>query len=276
MAPPVSRWIRDLIVCLAVALLTGTAVTGAVPALARNNHGDRIVMLGAGNTLSVLVTSGSTRLLLATGSSRTDFANAFEAAMPFGIRRIDVVLVAGYGTNLVVPSRALDQLDPPFAAAVHPLAAGDAARHFPAGPPAPLDGSTRIRLGDRVSLTLETATTTGSENARLNWRALIQRGRTTVAVLSSAEAYDDFAWSVPLSALIVVDGSIDSVDELAAAAVAGPAIGMDADRLRAMSANSTVRYAIEVRPAAAIEMRFVEGGLRLPSSAQRIELSASG
>lgn len=256
--------------------MTATAVTGAAPALARKNHGDRIVMLGAGTTLSVLVTSGSTRLLLATGSNRTDFANAFEAAMPFGVRRIDVVLIAGYGANLVVPSRALDQLDPAFAAAVHPLAAGDAARHFPEGPPAPLDNPTRIRLSDDVSLTLETTPSASSDTARLSWRVLIQRGRTTVAVLSSAEAYVDFTWSDTLSALIVVDGPVASVDDFAAAAVAGPASGMDANRLQAMNSHPSVRYAIEVRPASVSEMRFVEGGLRLPTSAQQIGDAASG
>ena len=64
------------------------------------------MLLGSGNRLSLLVTDGPARLLLATGDSPIDYENALTDVRPIFARRVDVLLVAGSGNTLLVPLAA--------------------------------------------------------------------------------------------------------------------------------------------------------------------------
>ena len=61
----------------------------------------QVAFLGSGNRLSLLVTDGPARLLLATGDSPIAFENAITRVRPLFARRIDVLLVAGSGETSV-------------------------------------------------------------------------------------------------------------------------------------------------------------------------------
>ena len=66
----------------------------------------QVAFLGSGNRLSLLVTDGPARLLLATGDSPIDYENVITRVRPLFARRIDVLLVAGSGETLYVPMAA--------------------------------------------------------------------------------------------------------------------------------------------------------------------------
>ena len=63
----------------------------------------QVAILGSGNRLSLLVTDGPARLLLATGDSPIDYENAITRVRPLFARRVDVLLVAGSDDSLYVP-----------------------------------------------------------------------------------------------------------------------------------------------------------------------------
>ena len=66
----------------------------------------QVALLGSGNRLSLLVTDGPARLLLATGDNPIEYENALTHVRPIFARRVDVLLVAGSGSELRVPLAA--------------------------------------------------------------------------------------------------------------------------------------------------------------------------
>src|SRR5262249_699904 len=66
----------------------------------------QVDVLGSGNRLSLLVTDGPARLLLATGDNPDQFDNALARFRPIFARRVDVLLMAGANHTLNVPLAA--------------------------------------------------------------------------------------------------------------------------------------------------------------------------
>ena len=80
-------------------LALGLTATGFVLALAfgafvaRGYDEPTVTLLGAGDGISLLVTDGPARLLIATGNDSADFGNALSDARPFCHNRIDILLL---------------------------------------------------------------------------------------------------------------------------------------------------------------------------------------
>lgn len=266
---PGRSWRRWLAVALTLGLVTTALAVGLGTWIASARGDDRLSVFESGDALSVLITSGPARLLIATGKNRTNFGNAFSETNPWTAPRLDILLVGGRGNQLTVPSWAAETFDPRWAAAIHPLAPTDAVSAFPGGLPNLPFSPTRFRLSERVTVIVETVARPGSDTAAFAWRALILRGRTVVAVLSDGEAYDLFAWRPGASAIIVTGDGAESVGERTEArAIVAPATRADLTALGGrVDSGDPDLYAVEVRPAEAVHLDFVDAGLRLPSSA---------
>jgi hypothetical protein len=93
---------------LVAALLIGVLISWAWSAgSARSANEPAIVLLGSGNGLSVLVTTGDARVLVAGGTSAGDFANALADARPRTTPRIDVLVALPGSRNVVDRAREL-------------------------------------------------------------------------------------------------------------------------------------------------------------------------
>ena len=115
----------------------------------------QVVLLGSGNRLSLLVTDGPARLLLATGDSPIDYENALTDVRPIFARRIDVLLVAGSGSTLLVPLAAHGDTHVRNATALAPLPRSAEAEAMGAIPS--FMSPQRIHLGSSIQVTVETA-----------------------------------------------------------------------------------------------------------------------
>ena len=115
----------------------------------------QVVLLGSGNRLSVLVTDGPARLLLATGDNPIEYENALSDVRPIFARRVDVLLVAGSGDTLRVPMAADGDSHVRSVNALAPLprsAESDAIGAIPS-----FSSPQRVRLGPSTQVTVETA-----------------------------------------------------------------------------------------------------------------------
>ena len=88
-------WQEVVTTAALVFLIAGAGSVAAFTFWLQGLTAPQVVLLGSGNRLSVLVTDGPARLLLATGDSPIDYENALGDVRPIFARRIDVLLVAG-------------------------------------------------------------------------------------------------------------------------------------------------------------------------------------
>jgi hypothetical protein len=228
----------------------------------------QVVLLGAGNRLSLLVTDGPARLLLATGDNPIEYENALTHVQPIFARRVDVLLVAGSGDTLLVPLAAHGDPRVRNATALAPLphsAEADAIGAIPS-----FSSSQQIRLGPTTEVTVETAFPFGADaDADFPaWRATVQHGQTRVVVLSDGPAASLFTPPSAPSVLAI------SGDDPAAAWDLSPAVAFVANsemiggpELRAAftASRRPPQWGYRVFPGEALRLRFVAGGVELPS-----------
>lgn len=266
------RWHGALLLALAVFLVAGGVTLAVGIAWARELRSPRVVLLGSGSRLSALITDGDARLLIATGDDATAFANALERARHPTTRRIDVLLVAGHGEELVAPAVLRDDDRVRFLASLGPLAGSAEAVALAGEGVAALPSPRRIRLGDEVSVLVETVAA-GPEGddgeVPVAWRATVRRGATTVVILSAGEAAGAFDPVSPVSALVVA-----GTDPLAAWATVDAPLLVATGNDRVLSGRDLrqgaarlfdeERSAIRVHPGEALPLRFVAEGLAAP------------
>ena len=140
------------------------AAAGSVAAFTfwlRDLTAPQVAILGSGNRLSLLVTDGPARLLLATGDSPIDYENALTHVRPIFARRVDVLLVAGSGSTLLVPLAARGDSHVRSATALAPLPRSAEADAI--GAIASFSSPQRIRLGPSIQVTVETALPFGAD-----------------------------------------------------------------------------------------------------------------
>jgi len=228
----------------------------------------QVVLLGSGNRLSLLVTDGPARLLLATGDSPIDYENALTSVRPIFARRVDVLLVAGSGDTLLVPLAAHGDSHVRSATALAPLphsAEADAIGAIPS-----FSSPQRIRLGPSIAVTIETALPFGADpDADFpSWRATIEHGETRVVVLSDGAAASLFP---PPSApsVLAISGAkpADAWDLSPAVAFVANSEMIGGPEMRAAFAASRrpPRWGYRVFPGEALRLKFVPGGVELPS-----------
>ena len=228
----------------------------------------QVALLGSGNRLSLLVTDGPARLLLATGDSPIDYENALTHVRPIFARRVDVLLVAGSGDTLLVPLAAHGDSHVRSATALAPLprsAETDAIGAIPS-----FSSPQRIRLGPSTQVTVETALPFAADaDAEFPaWRATVEHGETRIVVLSDGPAAALFPPATAPSVLAVSGADPAAAWDLSpAVAFVANSEMIDGPEMRAAFTESRrpPQWGYRVFPGEALRLRFVPGGVELPS-----------
>ena len=264
--------IQSVAVAVAVFLIAFTAPIALAWNQARAYEDPAVIVLGSGNDLSILITDGPARLLLATGDDPGGFGNALGKLRPVGRDRIDVLLLAGSTGDVTFLSRARRT-----AHARHVEAIGKPELAGVLGLPAEalLPTPRQFRLSAETSVTVETVELPDAEEGpSFAWRATIDHGATRIVVLSDGRVAGEFPRAGSTSALIVGGkdalDALDRVDTRLFIASAPAVSGKDVRRVVAAGARQR-SYALRVFPGEAVRLAFVDGGLRLPSSAMQID-----
>jgi hypothetical protein len=237
--------------------------------------GPQIAILGSGNRLSLLVFDGPARLAIATGDNPVEYENALTRVRPIFARRVDVLLVAGSGTSLLVPLAAYGDRHVRTTAALAPLPPSLESEGF--GAMTAFSASRRIQLGPSISVMVETAFPFGADPTTEfpAWRATVEHGDSRVVVLSDGEAASVFPPGEPASVLIVSgDDPIAAWDLAPAVALVANADAIAGPELREgfVQSRRPPEWVYRVFPGEALRMRFIPGGVEIPSeSAMRVD-----
>jgi hypothetical protein len=270
-AAPISslHWREVITTAVVVFLVASTGSVATFTFWLQEIAAPQVVLLGSGSRLSLLVTDGPARLLLATGDDPIEYENALTHVQPIIARRVDLLLIAGSGDTLRVPLAAHADSHVRRATALAPLphsAEADAIGAMPS-----FSSPQHIRLGPSTDVTVETAFPFGADTGAdfPAWRATVQHGQTRVVVLSDGPAVSLFP---PPSAPSVL--AISGADPAAAwdlsPAVAFVAnsemIGGDEMRAAFTASRRPPQWGYRVFPGEALRLRFVAGGVELPSA----------
>jgi hypothetical protein len=267
-------WRQLLATVILVFLVAFAGSTVAFALWLRDVWEPQVAFLGSGNRLSLLVSEGPARLILATGDDPINYENALTRFQPLFGRRIDLLLLAGEGTTLLVPLSAFRDPHTRMTAALAPLPDSPEADALGAIPS--FTGPRRIRVGPSVSVTVETAFPFGADpsTAFPSWRATVERGETRIVVLSDGHAASLFPPAAPASVLAV------SGQDPATAWNLGPAVALVANgdaisgpdmRTAFADGPRPPEWGFRVAPGEALRLRFVDGGIEIPSdSAQNL------
>lgn len=233
----------------------------------------QIAVLGSGDRLSLLVIDGPARLVIASGDDPIGYENALTQVRPIFARRVDVLLVAGSDTMLLVPLAAHGDRHVRTSAALAPLPSSPETEGI--GPMSVLAGPRRIRLGSSVGVTVETRFPFGADPATdfPAWRAIVEHGETRVVVLSDGEAAGLFPPASAASVLVVSgDDPISAWNLSPAVAFIANAEAIDGPDMRSAFAQSRrpPEWGFRVFPGEALRLRFVPGGVEIPSETAHV------
>ena len=217
--------------------------------------------------MSIIVSDGPARLVLATGDEPIQYENALTRVRPIFARRIDVLLIAGSNRSLLVPLAARGDPHVRATAALAPLPRSAEAAEI--GDVRSFTSAQRIQLGPNVSVTVETVLPFGAdpEEDFPVWRAIVEHGETRVVVLSDSEAAALFP-PQPASVLVVSGDDPAAAWELApAVALVANAEAIGGPELRSAfsAAERKPQWGLRVFPGEALRLRFVPGGIEIPS-----------
>lgn len=227
----------------------------------------RISVLGTGNRLSILVTDGPARLLIVAGNNTADFSNAWAAALPLLLRRVDVLYVSPKPEDAPVVTKALREISFRRLRKLAPEEAGQG----DASVAEPGYWTEQVRLSRHVHVTVATSTLTPANGSppRPVWSAEITRSATRIVALSEPNAAT-LLQDLSASALVLQDG--DPLEAFAlvdvAALVSSPL--SKAQRRRLTSQLKAPLWHVPVFSGEVVRLTFVPDGLRLPRTAHNI------
>lgn len=260
------------VLALACFLGTGLLVAALGVVWARESGQPRIVLLGSGGSVSVLVASGDARLLIATGSDPAAFAAALESARQPTQRRIDILLAAGRGDDLLVPAAIAADPHVRMAATLGRLDSGPG-RGSIAKLPA-LTEPRQVTLDEDVAVRLEAAPLAERENdepERWAWRATVVRGSARVVVVSDGAASALFAPPTATSLVVVAGrdplGAVAGTTGVAAPAVAFADRALSPREMRGSAGSVSAGWAVRVFDGEAVAIPFTADGLAVSSDA---------
>ncbi len=270
-------WRETLVTAGTVFLVALVGVGIAAGIWYRDIMSPRIVFLGSGDRLSVLVSDGPSRLLIATGDDPTGFENALTSVLPIFARRVDVLLVSGAQTTLLAPIAATQDEQVRLTHSLGAIPPSVEASEL--GSLAKLTNPARIRLSPETTLSIETASHEDAEPGDpVSWRAIVVRGQTRVVVLSDGEAAELFPMTPPASVIAVAgDDPVAGWDAAPGVALVTPAGELSGPNLRERFAeNNPPRWGFRVASGEALTFHFVENGLEVSGeSAQEPEAAAT-
>jgi hypothetical protein len=251
-----------------VFLVAAAGTAAAFTVWLRDLTAPQVVLLGSGNRLSLLVTDGPARLLLATGDSPIDYENALTQVRPIFARRLDVLLVAGSDSTLRVPLAAHGDSHVRSVTALAPLPRSAEAAAM--GAIASFSSPQHIRLGPGTQVTVETALPFGADpDAEFPaWRATVEHGETRIVVPSDGPAAALFP-PAPAPSVLAVSGADPAAawDLSPAVAFVANADIIDGPDMRAAFTTSRrpPQWGYRVARGEALRLKFVAGGVELPS-----------
>jgi hypothetical protein len=258
----------------ALSFLLAVIAFGSIALLwAREAAEPSVSLIGSGDRLSVLVTAGPSRLLIATGDDAAAFANGLEKVRRPTNRRIDLLFVAGSGADLTVPAAAAADPNIRLQLAIAP---------FPRSAEQPslqaiqvVSTPRRVTLSGGVSVTVESALLSGPSESpeRWAWRAVIAHGQSRVIVLSAGDDADLFGPADSANALVVAGGKpLEAWREHPAQLLVFADAAIAPRDLRASVATDEdgPDWAVRVFPGEAVTLRFTTGGVVLDGPAERL------
>ncbi len=226
-----------------------------------------VIVLGSGSRLSVLVTAGSARLLLATGDDPVALGNALDLARHPTTRRIDILLVAGQARDLQAPAVIAAGDDDRFTARIGPSPDGSVPSSLQGAPSLPAER--RFRLPGDV--TIVTRWGSGADDrAGPVWAAVISRGSSSIAVLSEGRAVTLLGSVAAVNAIIVAGGdSLEALKTIDAGAIVMLGTEITGKELRQSSAalDEVSLWGARVFPGEAFQLTFSQGAVTVPSGA---------
>ena len=253
-----------------LATLTLSGMTFGQAALARRDATPRVVLLGSGSSLSVLVIAGRARVLIAAGNDPQAFGAALSRAVSLSGKRIDVMIVAATGKQLAVP------VD---------LANGDNIRRIVRlGPPSPepetgdlplalaqVPADANVTIAPGVTATIRTVLVDKNDGRSfaLAWRAEIRHGAGTVTVLSDSAYADRFPPLSSAGVLVVARG--DDFAHVLPSTAGALVLGNDATTAEIRATVPGLIAAplplIRVADGAAVTLPLRDDGVALPRDA---------
>ena len=269
---PVLRLTTFGLVLALLATLTLGGMTFGQAALARRDASPapRVVVLGSGSSLSVLILAGRARVLIAAGDDPQAFGTAFGSAVSLSGKRIDVMIVAATGKQLAVPIdlahgddiRQVVRLGPP-----HPAPeTGD----LPLGL-AQVPADARVSVAPGVTATIHTVLVPkdSGRSFALAWRAEIRHGSGTITVLSDSAYADQFPPLTSTGVLVVARG--DDFTNVLPMTAGALVLGNDATTAEIRAAVPGLIAAplplIRVADGAAVTLPLRDDGVALPHDA---------
>jgi hypothetical protein len=269
---------RDVLVTAGTAFLVALVGVGiAVGIWYRDIMSPRIVFLGSGDRLSVLISDGPSRLLIATGDDPTGFENAFTSVLPIFARRVDVLLVSGADATLLAPLAATQGEQVRTTRSLGTIPASVEAGEI--GDLNELTVPSRIRLSPEITLSIETAILEDAEPGDpVSWRAIVERGQTRIMVLSDGKAAGLFSIPPPASVIAVAgENPVAGWDNAPGVALVTAAGELSGPKLRERFASDNApRWGFRVASGEALTFRFVDSGLAVSGeSAQEPDVTAT-
>lgn len=133
----------------------------------------------------MLVTTGSSRVLIVNGTDAAALGTAVSSTRHPGLDRIDLLVVSGNAGAGEMAVRSVELFAPRMIIAI-----GSATGLVAAGiqPDLVVDHPTEIQLPEGVSITLQAWPAAGGENDDSTWAASIERGGASVYWVSDREA----------------------------------------------------------------------------------------
>lgn len=260
--PHETTW-RNVLSTAGTAFLVALVGVGiAVGIWYRDIMSPRIVFLGSGDRLSVLVSDGPSRLVIASGDDPTGFENALTSVLPIFARRVDVLLVSGAKTTLLAPVAATQIEQVRETRSLGPTPPSIEASEL--GKISALTSPSRIRLSPDITLSIETAIPEDAEPGDpASWRAIVERGQTRIVVLSDGEAADLFSAPPPASIIAIAgDDPVAGWDAAPGVALVAAAEELSGPHLRErLDAANAPRWGFRVASGEALTFHFVDSGL---------------
>ena len=176
------RQIERFVLVLLVVLGATSIVTAS---WAHDLSTPRVTLLGADRGVSVLVTAGSSRVLILSGTDPAELGNAVSDARHPGLDRIDLMIVSGNASAAELAPRAIQLLQPRMVVVIGGTASLEKSGIVPGKI---IDHTTAIELSEGVTITIEVWPAAGGENEDVTWAAMIDRGGASVYWVSDREA----------------------------------------------------------------------------------------
>lgn len=228
-----------------------------------------IIVLGSGSHLSVLVRAGQTRLLIAAGDDTDAFDRAYGHVQRPTAPRLDLLVIAGTGRQLVVPERLVDRGIARQVLALRPPGADVQAGVLAESEVAVVRQRSDIRLHDGVTVSLDPLPDYREPES---WTVTVSRHATRVLIIPNNDAVPVLAGHGPVSSLIVLGRTdFQSLQTLETGSIT--VRGDDAEAgLQATAddpAATSGPWVWAVHDSEALRLSFGEGHLRIPSDGAR-------